>query len=324
MPPAPPVRASVVVAVRDEAATIGPLITSLRRQTRRADEVIFVDGGSTDETVSIVERLIACDANFRLVRAESATPGRGRNIGIEEARNEWVALTDAGIELDDHWLERLVRVVEHDPDVDVVYGSFEPAARTFFERCAGIAYVQGARPSPRGPVRGGSVASVLLRKEAWRGAGGFPDLRAAEDAIFVRALHARGVKVGSAPEARVTWQLQPGLRATFTRFRSYSRHNVLAGEQRHWHHGVARIYAAGLAPVVLGVVHRRGWFAVTLAAAMARVGRTLWRRREGRGVGWVLRPDRFGLVGVILAVVDAATFLGWAEGAVARRRQGRR
>jgi len=320
----PPVRTSVVVPVRDEAATVVALVESLRRQVRQPDEVIFVDGGSTDATAAVIEQLGADEPRFQLIRAGSATPGRGRNIGIEHASHEWIALTDAGIELDDHWLDRLVRVVEHDPDVDIVYGSFEPAATTFFQRCAAIAYVQAPRSSPRGPVRDGSTASALVRKHAWRRAGGFPDLRAAEDQIFMRTLRQQGARSALAPEARVTWQLQPTLLTTFARFRTYSRHNVIAGEQAGWHHGVARLYAVGLVPVVLGVVHRRMWFALPGLGVIARVGRTLWRRREGRGIGWMLRPDRFALVGIILAVIDAATFAGWAEAALGSRRSSER
>jgi len=323
MAPHPPVRTSVVVPVRDEAATIGASVASLRRQTLPPDEVIFVDGGSDDATAATIEGLTADEPRFRVIRAGTATPGRGRNVGIEQSAHEWVALTDAGIVPDDHWLERLVRVVEHDPDLDIVYGTFEPDGRTFFERCAAIAYVQALRPSPSGPVRDGCVASSLLRKDAWRRAGGFPDLRAAEDRIFLRTLHRQGVRVACAPEARVTWQLQPTLGATFARFRSYSRHNVIAGEQANWHHGVARLYTAALVPVVAGAVHRRVWFALPLAGGAARIGRTLWRRREGRGPWWALRPDRFALVGIILAVIDVATFVGWAEAATAIRRQGR-
>ncbi|MEJ7583467.1 MAG: glycosyltransferase [Acidimicrobiales bacterium] len=324
MAPRPPMGLSVVVPVKDEAPTVATLVASLRRQSLPPDEVIFVDGGSRDATAATIEALTADEPRFRLIRAGDATPGRGRNVGIEHAAHEWVGLTDAGIELDRHWLDRLVRVVEQEPACDIVYGSFEPAAPTFFQRCAAIAYVQALRPSPLGPVRDPSIASALLRKEAWRRAGGFPDLRAAEDQIFMRRLQRQGSRVACAPEARVTWHLQPTLRATFARFRTYSRHNVVAGEQASWHHGVARLYGVALVPVLLGSVHRRAWLALPVAGGTARIGRTLWRRREGRGIGWVLRPDRFALVGVILAVIDAATFVGWAEGAMQLRRHAAR
>jgi glycosyltransferase involved in cell wall biosynthesis len=312
---------SLVVPVRDEAESIGRLLSTIEEQVRRPDEILIVDGGSTDGTLDLARRLTADDDRYRIVEAGPATPGRGRNVGIDAAAHAWVALTDAGIELDRFWLARLVRVVEHDPSVDVVYGSFSPDRSTPFARCAELAYVSPLRSSPVGPVRARSVASCLLRKDAWRRVGGFPDLRAAEDLVFMREVDALGLRVAVAPEARVTWQLQPSVRTTFEKFRSYSMHNVMAGQQQHWHHGLARQYLAGVALIALARVARRSPTPVLAAAAFARVGRTLWRRREGRGILWVVRPDRFLAVGVIMAVVDAATFAGWLD-AHRRARRG--
>ena len=312
---------SLVVPVLDEAGSVGSLLRSIDEQVRPPDEIVIVDGGSTDGTVATIRRLTRGDARYRLLEGGASTPGRGRNLGIEAASHPWVALTDAGIELDAHWLERLARVVDHDDAVDVVYGSFAPAHGSWFERCADLAYVAPLAPSPLGPVRTRSVASCLLRREAWRRAGGFPDLRAAEDLLFMRRLDELGCRVAVAPEARVTWHLQPTAARTFQRFRRYSMHNVLAGQQRHWHHGLARQYAAGVALLVAARLARRPPLALLAAAGSARVARTLWRRREGRGVLWVLRPDRFVTVALIMALVDAATFAGWIDAGLAARRR---
>ena len=312
---------SLVVPVKDEVNTVESLLRSIALQVRQPDEVIIVDGGSSDGTALAVRRLTGHDPRYRVIEAGPATPGQGRNVGIEVASSDWLALTDAGIELDPHWLNRLVRMVDHDPGLDVVYGSFTAAHRTFFERCADLAYVTPMAPSPLGPVRSRSIASCLLRKEAWRRAGGFPDLRAAEDLLFMRQLEAIGCRSATAPEARVTWQLQPTMRLTFERFRRYSMHNALAGQQRHWHHGVARQYIAALGVVGAARLVRRSPAPALAAAASLRVARTLWRRREGRGVAWVLRPDRFATVAAIVVVVDAATFFGWFD-AIRRRRLG--
>lgn len=311
---------SLVVPARDEASSVEVLVRSIHRQTRQPDEVVIVDGGSTDGTPDIVRRLIDNDRRYRLLDGGGSTPGRGRNIGIEAASNPWVALTDAGIELDPHWLDRLVRVVEHDEAVDVVYGSFAAARGSWFERCADLAYVSRLAPSPVGPVRTRFIASCLLRKEAWRRAGGFRDLRAAEDLLFMRRLDELGCRVAFAPEATATWQLQPTPAATFRRFRRYSMHNVLAGQQPYWHHGLARQYFAALVLVVATRAVRRSPAPLLAAAGSARVARTLWRRREGRGVLWVLRPDRFATVAAIMALVDVATFAGWLDARSTRRR----
>src|SRR5215210_5884308 len=161
----PDLRISLVVPVRNEEGSLARLVSSVRAQTRRPDEVLLVDGGSTDRTVELARELAAGDERFRIVEAGAASPGRGRNVGASEARHPWLAFTDAGIGLDPEWLERLAEKVEEEPGTEVVYGNFEPLARTFFERCAAVAYVPPKSPHEGGAVRGPSIASSLVRRE---------------------------------------------------------------------------------------------------------------------------------------------------------------
>lgn len=308
---------SVVVPVRNEEKTLPFLIESLRRQTLAPREVIIVDGGSTDETVSLAGHLTKGDHRFRVIEAGgAATPGRGRNIGIAAARYEWVALTDAGIRLEATWLERLAQVIENDSSIEVVYGNYEPVTNTLFERCAALAYPPPKQKRAGGWMRGPSIASTLLRREVWQRVGGFPDLRAAEDLIFMERIERKGIKVGWSPSATVWWQLQPSLGRTFRKFVLYSRHNVWAGRQYDWHHGIARQYTLWLVFVGLAVAHRSPWWLAGPALGFAaRTAKSVWRRREGRGLLWALNPVQLIGVGAVLLVIDVATFVGWAQAA---------
>jgi cellulose synthase/poly-beta-1,6-N-acetylglucosamine synthase-like glycosyltransferase len=310
---------SLVVPVRNEEMSIGELIASISRQTRQPDEVILVDGGSTDLTVALAEGLTSGDPRYRIVRAGDATPGRGRNVGFAEARHDWVALTDAGIRLDPAWLERLAEVAERDPLVRVVYGNYEPVQETLFERCAALAYVPAKERRAGGRMRGPFIASALIHREVWEAVGGFPDLRAAEDLAFMERIDGQKFNVGWAPGANVAWRLQPTLARTFRRFVLYSKHNVWAGRQRHWHHGIARQYLVGLPFVVLAFAHSPWWLGAPLLGALTRVAKSIWIRREGRGLLWLLNPIQFAGVGLILAAIDLATFVGWLQARLAMR-----
>ncbi len=311
------VQVTLVVPLRNEQQSLQSLISSLIQQSLGPDEIILVDGGSTDLTVDVARRLTCGIDKSRVIEAGDATPGRGRNVGIENANNEWVALTDCGIELDPAWLENLVEVITNDPLVDVVYGNYEPMTNTFFERCAALAYPppKMKRPAGQGSIlmRGPSVASMLLRRSVWKSVGGFPDLRAAEDLIFMQRIEEQGFNIGWAPQATVWWSMQPTLRRTFQKFVLYSMHNVRAGWQRYWHYGIARMYLAGLPFFFLALIHNWWWLAIPLMFVMARVAKSIWIRREGRGLLWMINPLQFFGVGAILITIDLATFIGWAK-----------
>ena len=312
------VKVSLVVPVRNEAATIEELLDSIAGQTRPPDEVVIVDGGSRDDTVGRARAATHDDGKVRVIEAGPATPGRGRNVGIAAARHEWIALTDAGIRLDPRWLERLLETTLRNPSAGVVYGNYEPVIDSFLTRCASLAYVVPPQIRADGLMRGPAIASCLVRKSAWASVGGFPDLRAAEDLMFMEALAEKGVATGWAPGALVKWRLAPTLGATYRRFELYSRHNVWAGRQRFWHYGVARQYAAAALVAVAALVAGPAWLILLPLGLLARAVKSIWPRREGRGLAWVLEPRQLAGVMAVLLVLDAATFVGWLRALVTR------
>lgn len=309
---------TLVVPVRDEEGSFEALHRSIEMQSQAPDAVIFVDAGSSDRTQDLARAACADHPSWDLIEAGPSTPGRARNVGIGAATTEWVALTDAGIVLDQFWMERLARFVDADPKLDVVYGRYEPAPGSWFTDCAALVYVAPVSNGPVGPERDHSVASCLLRRELWARAGGFPDLRAAEDRIFMRRISAMGAGVAVSSEAVVWWALQPTLRSTFRRFRTYSRVNVLAGEQEYWHQRVRRMYLVAAPFVALGGLTDRRWVLVPVAGGFLRAGLGVWRRREGRSALWALNPARLLTALGIMLTIDAATFTGWIEASTER------
>jgi glycosyltransferase involved in cell wall biosynthesis len=113
---------SIIVAVRNGAATLDRCLQSVLAQTYRQRELIVIDGGSTDGTRDILERR-ASELAYRV-----SEPDRGIyhawNKGLARARYDWICFLGA----DDYFwasdtLERLAPVLESAyPPARVVYG----------------------------------------------------------------------------------------------------------------------------------------------------------------------------------------------------------
>lgn len=86
------VSVSVVVPARDEEATVGDVVASLRRlgmqEARLIDELLVVDGGSRDGTAEA-----ASDAGARVLRQAEILPGAGDAPGKGEALWKGLAAT---------------------------------------------------------------------------------------------------------------------------------------------------------------------------------------------------------------------------------------
>ena len=72
---------------------------SLLSQSYQNFEVIYIDDGSTDNTVNVLKKLIQNHNNFKLFEKNHEGPGSARNFGINKSNGEWVSFIDS----DDTW-----------------------------------------------------------------------------------------------------------------------------------------------------------------------------------------------------------------------------
>ncbi|MEP7134739.1 MAG: glycosyltransferase family 2 protein [Chloroflexota bacterium] len=110
---------SIVIRAYNEEKYIGRLFEGLRQQTLKDVEIILVDSGSTDGTVSAAEAF-----GVRIVRIPSAefTFGRSLNFGVRAATREFVVIASAHVyPVYPDWLESLLRPFENEK-VALTYG----------------------------------------------------------------------------------------------------------------------------------------------------------------------------------------------------------
>jgi len=193
---------TVIIPVRNGAASLPPLLESLEQQTlaRERFEVIVVDNGSSDATAGV-----ASSYGVTVIEEPIANRSRARNRGAAAARGRLYAFTDADCVADSRWLEALLADADLAPlvagDVRLTVGS-EPNAVERFEslwRFGQEAWVKQGWAA---------TANLLVHPEAFKAVAGFdPTWRhIGEDVDFCIRARSAGFGLGYCAEAIVEHQ----------------------------------------------------------------------------------------------------------------------
>ncbi len=94
---------SVIIPTYNRAQVLPAAVDSVLAQTVPPEEILIVDDGSSDETAAVCARFTA---PVRYIRIDNGGAGRARNIGLAEARGEWIAFLDS----DDQWIPEKLAV----------------------------------------------------------------------------------------------------------------------------------------------------------------------------------------------------------------------
>lgn len=307
-------KVTIIATVKNEGEALRPLLDSIIDQTRHPDEVVICDGGSTDDTLAILDEYSQW-LPLRVIVESGSNISRGRNVAIAAATGDVIAGTDAGVVLSPHWLEELIAPFADDT-VQVVSGWFEADPYTDFEVVMGstvLPALDDIDPQTFLP----SSRSVAYRKGAWAVVGGYPEwLEHSEDLVFDMALRDRFGPFPFAPGAVVYFRPRSDLRSFYRQYYAYARGD---GKANLWikRHAVRYItYLVGV-PLILRWIWREKWFGWVLMAA--GVGAYTRRPAERLWAGtWGWRPPErlraFALIPIIRLVGDVAKMIGYPAG----------
>ena len=208
-------KVSVCVTIFNEPQeTVNKLLNALKNQTLKPDEIIVINAKYYN----------------------NCSRSEGRNIAIKKAKNEIIAITDAGCIPRKDWLQKLTNPFNKE-NIDVVSGFYNMIARNNFEKAEAVFLGVSEKNIDSDFLP--SARSMAFTKTIWKKAGRFPESLndTAEDTIFNLNLLNIGAKFVVAKNAIVDWYMPNNVFLFAKKIKNYAKGDSRSGV---WWHPVKK------------------------------------------------------------------------------------
>ena len=252
---------SFIATVLNEEKTIGSFLASLANQSKLPDEIIIVDAGSVDKTITKIKKeKLKIKKNkiiIKLLERKGFNRSQGRNEAIKKAKGEIIVTSDAGCLLDKEWLKEITKPFLKEDGPAVVSGFYLPTGESLFQKVLGqLTSVSLKNIDQKNFLP--SSRSLAFKKNAWTKVGGYPEeLNYCEDLVFDLRLKNAGLEFIFASKAIVFWPQRKNLFQAIRQFFNYSVGDGMAGEQGPHYKKLRREL---LSLVGLGILGALGWW----------------------------------------------------------------
>lgn len=208
---------TIITPAYNVAEYVGETIASVLAQTEPRFEYLVVDDGSDDGTLAIARDAQECDPRVRVIEGRHAGSSAARNLGLVEARGEFIAFCDA----DDRWDPRLLETLHHHltsagPDIGATFTGFryiDAAGRPLGRTQVAPSGDYDAAAMLAGHCPPGNGSCLLIRQSCFHEAGLFDeDLRNCVDMdMWIRiGIHAKSPTFRMIDDVLVDWRVRPG------------------------------------------------------------------------------------------------------------------
>lgn len=190
---------SIIIRTKNEERWIAQVLRSVFSQNYEDFEVIIVDNESIDKTIEKAKQFNV----HKIVTCREYLPGKALNMGIKEARGEYiVSLSGHCIPVDNQWLQKLCGNFD-DQKVAGVYGRQEPMSFTSDSDKRDLALIFGLDRKIQTRDSFFHNANSMIRKDIWLGLHFDETLTNIEDRVWAQEALKKGYKIAYEPEASV-------------------------------------------------------------------------------------------------------------------------
>ena len=108
------VKLTILVPVYNVEEFLPLCLESIANQSFRNFECLLINDGSTDNSLEILEKFVKSDKRFRLINKKNSGYGASLNLGLEEAKGEYIGIVEPDDFIHRDFFDILL---EHDDDV---------------------------------------------------------------------------------------------------------------------------------------------------------------------------------------------------------------
>lgn len=197
---------SIIIPCHNDGKYLPEALASAREQTCRDVEIIIVDDHSTDQnTCALLKKLADQGERILSVPDGRKGPSAARNVGIAEAKGEFILPLDADDRIERHYAQKAMDYMLHTPAVGICYckarlfglkrGSWELPAYSWESILVGNMI----------------FPTAMFRKRDWEALGGYDEslLVGLEDYAFWLRLIALGREVVQIDEELFHYRVKP-------------------------------------------------------------------------------------------------------------------
>ncbi len=176
------IKISIIVPYFNEEKSIIKTLLNIRKQKFRKFEVITVNSSSTDRSSTLVKNFIKKNKlkNFKNLDRKTIYPSDSKNLGIKNAKYNFVAFMDCDLSFKKNWLKDQIKFMDRNK-LEFSLGILKSSSNNNFDKAV-ISQTWGLNKMI--PVIPGSV----IKKKMFKKYGKFQVSRAGYDRLWIEKL----------------------------------------------------------------------------------------------------------------------------------------
>lgn len=140
------IKISIIVPVYNAEKYLSSCLDSIINQSYTYFELLLIDDGSTDDSGLICDEYAKKDNRIRVFHKQNGGVSSARNLGLDNAKEDWIAFCDSDDYVNPNWLEIYVSLISTNSVVDIAcQGMLKTGLCVSSDYCKGFEYYGGAK-----------------------------------------------------------------------------------------------------------------------------------------------------------------------------------